>query len=431
MKMSETFRILMLGWEYPPKISGGLGSAIEGMANALAEKGIEVDILLPKVHSSHKPSPNVRLLDASKMKLKERQWTEEVEEIEEIRKMEFGKTFLPYLPPEIFAYEKKEKVVRKVKKVFKERQAADAIELSGEYGPGIFIQIKKYALLAQEIITSKHYSAVHAHDWMTFNAAALLQKTTDLPVIFHVHSIESSRNGIFGNEEVSSIEKGGLANAKKIVAVSQRLKNEIVNDYGVDHSKIAVIPNGLSSRMTSVRAGSNLKVGFVGRLTSQKGPSHFLDIAKELKSRLSNISFEIVGDGYLLPELKKKAHHLNLTNQITFTGFITPSEVTKHLKSFDLLIAPSESEPFGLVILEGIFAGLPVITSDNTGIAEFVPSLPQMPNWNTFELTRKCIEILSEEKTRIELVNQCQLEAKDLKWANTAKKLIKVFKAAS
>lgn len=412
----------MLIWEFPPEISGGLGIAGAGIVKSLTASGCKVDVLLPKVSRTH-ASHGASLLDASTMDIEEALWTQDEEVVETVKKMEFGSHLVPYLPPEEFAREVTSKQSRKIEVQSKERVAADGIELEGGYRHDVLSQVRKYALLAYQQAQSGAYDIVHVHDWLTFPAGALIQAAGQ-HVVFHVHSLETDRNGIYGNAEVSQIEREALTKAKYIVAVSNRTRAAVSHHFEVNEDTIEVIPNGLDEEFRPAQnVNGAVRIGFVGRLTHQKGPNYFLDIAKELKARLPDGTFELIGEGYLMPELKKKAHHLNLSKTINFRGFLSHDETMEQMKHLDLLVFPSVSEPFGLVALEAIAHGVPVVASPNTGIAEFVGSIPQVENWNVYEAARLCYRLLSEDRFRQETVAQCQEEAKKLSWDESGARL--------
>ena len=413
----------MLSWEYPPKISGGLGVACEGIAEGLVKQGHEVTVLLPRLHDGQKSKKNLHLASAAGTIVHREAWTEKVEEIEEFTDLQFGTALLPYLPSFVFL-EKENTYTRKVirdKQV--EKITLESIEITGEYSGLIFSEIYKYALLAKQKATEEQYDVVHVHDWVTFKAGQLIQSTTQLPVFYHVHSIETDRNGHYGNPEVSKIEKESLVNAKYVISVSERLRQSVSESYGLSEEKVEVIPNGISHKFKSYDPNKSGRLGFVGRLTNQKGPANFLDLAQDLRGRLPNLKFDIVGDGYLMPELRKKVERLNLMKKVQFHGFLSPQKARKVMGSLDLLFIPSNSEPFGLVILEAIAMGVPVITSPNTGIAEFIPSLPQIENWDVFGQSKMVNDLLFDEEKRIGVIKKCQEEARHLTWDSAASRL--------
>ena len=410
----------MLSWEYPPHISGGLGTACEGLSTELGRKGHAVDLLLPKVLEDHKAKRNVSLLSASDINVDEPLWTEEVEITKTLKKLHFGTNLLPYLPAEHFIEEYEETVTEKKTVVKGERKAVEGINLTGKYGSNTFGEIHKYALIAAQQALNNHYDIVHAHDWVTFKAAELIQNLTKTPVFFHSHSIEFDRNGVHGNPVVTEIEKSAISKARYVLAVSHRLKKTIATHYSRKEEDLEVVPNGLTSSVSQAKTpATKRRLGFVGRLTHQKGPSHFLDIAQDLRSKFPNLEYRIVGDGYLMPELRKKVDHINLAQKVSFSGFIPPNRVKAEMRKMDLLIAPSQSEPFGLVILEALFHGIPVITTPETGIAEFIPSLPQIPSWDTFQYSQLIAKLLGDEKERLALLEKCQAEASSLTWSNS------------
>ncbi|MDW3196836.1 MAG: glycosyltransferase family 4 protein [Cytophagales bacterium] len=420
--MSAPLKILMLCWEYPPLITGGLGNASGGLANALVKQGHEVEVLLPKVEPEHDTGDQPKISDLSQLILDEKVWVENKEVVEKVKDLQFGVNLLPYLPPQYFTTEREREVVYTETKVSKEVSTVEKIELEGGYGEQLMGEIQKYALLACQKVQEGNYDIVHANDWMTFRAGSLIQKLTKAPVVFHVHSVESDRNGLGANPEIAQIEKEALIHAQYIVSVSKRLQKQIARDYGVNERKIEVVPNGVSGRWKSTKVlGKTPVVGFIGRLTHQKGPSYFLDVARELRSKVPGIKFMVIGDGYLKEEMKAKAQRLNLP--IVFTNFLEGKELTQARNQLDLLIVPSLSEPFGLVILEGMQAGIPTITTKNTGIAESIPELPQLEPWDTFQLTRLSERLLSQASERKQLMDACQKAGKKLTWKVSAKKV--------
>ena len=424
--MSGRLKVLMLCWEYPPLITGGLGNASGGLANALAKQGHDVEVLLPKVEPAHVAGEPPKLTDLSKSVLNEKIWVDDKEVVEKVRDQQFGLNFLPYLPPQYFAEEREIEVVRSEKKISKEVSTVSEVELEGGYGTQLMIEIQKYALLACQKVQEGDYDIIHAHDWMTFRAGSLIRKLTHKPVIFHVHSVESDRNGVGANPEIAQIEKDSLIHARYIVAVSHRLQRQISGDYGVDARKIEVVANGVSGKWRSSRQpGQSPVVGFIGRLTHQKGPTYFLDIARELRSGVPGVKFMVIGDGYLKEEMEAKAQRLNLP--MVFTGFLEGKALSKARSQLDLLIAPSLSEPFGLVILEALQAGIPAITSKNTGIAAFIPELPQLEPWDAFQLTHLSGKLLNQEKERKQLLENCQKAGKKLTWDASAKKVADLY----
>ena len=413
----------MLSWEYPPKISGGLGVACAGMAEALAKKGHEVTVLLPRLHEGQKGKKNLKLQSAAGTIMHKEVWMEQVEAMEEFTELKFGTALLPYLPSFVFL-EKEETYTRKVlreKQV--EKITLEQIDITGEYSGLIFSEIHKYALIAKQTAAQGQYDVIHVHDWVTFKAGQLIQTTTQLPVFYHIHSIESDRNGHFGNPEVAKIEKESLVNAKYVISVSDRLSNSIGQGYGLSQDKIEVIPNGTEDTFKAYGAKKSGRIGFVGRLTNQKGPANFLDLVQDLRGRQPHLMFDIVGDGYLMSELRKKVERLNLTKKVKFHGFLSPEKAKKVMGNLDLLFIPSNSEPFGLVILEAISMGVPVITSPNTGIAEFIPSLPQVENWDVFGQSKTVTDLLFDESKRIATIKKCQEEARHLTWESAADRL--------
>jgi glycosyltransferase involved in cell wall biosynthesis len=212
------------------------------------------------------------------------------------------------------------------------------------------------------------------------------------------------------------------------VAVSQRVANQLITDYGIAKSKITVVANGHSPLNSSVHTKKKYQtVGFVGRLVHQKAPSIFLEIARGLASRLPDLKFIVVGDGYLKHDLMEALRHYNLQHLFTFHGFTTPAETQKIMSTFDLLVVPSVAEPFGLVALEAAEMGVPVVISKGSGVCEFIPSLQQVESWNVYEFVQKSEQLLTDEVFRKEVVSQSVKCAEKLTWENAAEKISTLY----
>ena len=423
-------KILVLTWEYPNAISGGLGVAVGGISKALAQNGHDVDILLPQINKGHNED-HVKLIDGASIRLDKALFSEEKEIVEEIKTINFSEVLLPYLPPQVFEEEVSIKTKKKVLDDTPEYLILDKVGFTGGYDDNLLLQTRKFAYLALQVCNKKDYDFIHCHDWPTFLAGLNLQKK-GCQTAFHVHSLEIDRNTKSPIKEIMALEKDTLAKAKRIIAVSRKVKTTIINEYGTAGDKISVIPNG--SIEASLQKGndkgtmdSKLKIGFVGRFTPQKGPLSFLDIALHLKSKGIEADFTMVGDGYMMDDVKTKIDKLNLRSDITITGFLPQKETIDLMASFDLMILPSLAEPFGMTALEAIQLKVPVITTPNGGLSEFVPSLVQKPIWDMYGIGQSAYDLLFDKEKRNKIIGQCLKEASNLTWSNTAKSISKLI----
>lgn len=413
-------QILMLGWEYPPHISGGLGIASQGLARALSENH-EVDFLLPRLRKEHSES-TIRLVDAERS-FDSSNWLRKKELTKTIKFLDIGVELLPYMPPQYFAREKMAESKETVVSETDESRLIKSIKLTGTYHENLHAELKKYALIAAHQASKKAYQIVHAHDWMTFQAAIAVKKAANASFIAHIHSTEYDRNGEHGDPAIIEREKEGLECADRVIAVSHRVKEVLTSRYQIPASKIDVIFNGFdSTKYGKERAAyaSSKIVGFAGRFVHQKGVLQFVDIAREISNKDRDVHFVMAGDGYLMEEVREKIAKFNLTKKITLTGFLAYDKMQRTLKHFDVLVLPSVSEPFGLVALEAVHQNISVVTSEASGLAEYIPSLPTAPQWDIFSFTRKVLAQLEHTYMSKNTVEKCFKEAKNLTWKKSA-----------
>lgn len=410
-------KILMLGWEFPPVISGGLGVASQELAESLAVSGHQVTFLLPK-KTSQQASNRIKLVDASLMKPDPALWKKQQEVLKET---ELGKYVLPYLPARTFVKARKtQKTITNLLSA-EEAELLQKIELTGTYEGDLRAELVKYALLAVQVAMEGEFDVVHAHDWITFKAGKMVKERLKLPLFLHVHSTEHDRNGVHAQQFVIDEEAQGFVAADHIFCVSEQLKNTVSSRYKIEPAKISIAPNAASVKASTTRRTAQPRnIAFIGRLTPQKSPGTLIDIARDLTSRGFDFNYFIIGEGFLRPELEARAKASNLNGRLAFTGFLSRPKLLKQLNDIDLLIAPSVSEPFGLVILEAVLKNIPVAAARGVGVAEFIPSLPQVDRWDQFSLVKLTEKLMTDKAYRTYITRQCSAEASGLSWKNTA-----------
>lgn len=415
----------MLGWEYPPIISGGLGIASQGLAKELSLSH-QIDFLIPKIQKGH--LQDINLIEAEGQ-FDPSLWKRSETIKEKLSFLEVGVKLLPYAPAKFFEQKKEASKTYKILSETEESELIRSIRLTGKYNDKLHAEISKYALIATQIAGRDTYDIVHGHDWMTFSAGKAVKEALGIPLVAHVHSTELDRNGSYTDPEIIRIEKEGCHAADHIIAVSHKVRSVLVNQYEVPQEKITVIPNGGFKRKEIKKSRKKFKkIGFVGRFTHQKGPLKFLDIARELVSDQNDIKFIMAGGGFLEEDIKTKIVQLNLSSKFELKGFIPKDEVDKLMSELDFLIIPSASEPFGLVALEALQNHTLVITTEGNGAGEFIPSLPQIPHWDIFTFCHTITELLNDPKKYQSLLSNCMDEAKDLTWKASALATFDVYK---
>ena len=422
-------KILMLGWEFPPTISGGLGVASQGLAEAMAKKGNQVIFLLPK-KNDEQVSKNVQLVDASSLTPDIDFWKEKKVYTETLAETSIGSLLLPYLAPEVFTQVREVKKQKTVLQPTQESELLENIELTGSYEGNLGAETLKYALLAVQVAQQEKPDIVHAHDWITFRAAVMIKKTFGIPIVLHVHSIEQDRNGVYAQQDVMEEEKTGFDHADQLIAVSQKLKYAIIGAYGIDGSKITVVPNVLDIKGDSKENNKPKQIAFIGRLTHQKSPSIFIDIARDLCSKGYEFNFSVIGDGYLKSDLENRVASSNFSSRVRFHGFLDRTELLRMLHTIDLLVVPSASEPFGLVALEAILKGIPVAAARGIGLGEYIPSIPQVERWDHFSYVQLIERLMTDQEYRNDVTETCLKEAKKLTWSKAIQLTESAYKQA-
>lgn len=413
-------KILTLGWEYAPKISGGLGVACQGLTEAMAAAGHEVTFLLPKKVKGQ-VSKKVKLVDASETEPNPDIWKKKKEHIEIIKEVEIGQYLLPYLPPQTFTIAKEKQKIFTTYEDTGESEILRQIKLTGEYEGNLQAELFKYALLAVQLAKEENYDVVHAHDWVTFKAGMMVKEMAEVPFVAHLHSTEFDRNGVHAQDFIIREEQKGLQSADHIFCVSHQLRETVCSRYNIPRSKISVAPNASLLKAPKNEKPDNPKnIAFVGRLTHQKSPATFIDIARDLTSRGHDFQYFVIGDGYLKDDLESKVAGSNFASRIKFTGFLNRKELLKTLGEMDLLITPSTAEPFGLVILEAILKNIPVAAARGTGVAEFIPSLPQVDRWDHYSYVKLVEKLMTNDEMRSYAIQKCREEAGKLSWKGTA-----------
>jgi len=420
--------VLMLGWEYPPHISGGLGIASQGLAKQLSNSH-DIDFLIPKLKSKHH-SKRPKLLEADNM-FSPTAWYKEKKKYRELNFLEIEVELIPYLPAKYFEKYRTEILEEKELTPTEESEIIEAIKLTGTYSKNLFAETKKYALISAQIAGIKKYDVVHCHDWMTFSAGIAIQKSAQIPFVAHIHSTEIDRNGVFANKEIFEFEKAGLIAANLVICVSQKVKNLLINHYKIPEKKIKVVPNGFETPTVATKKSSGKKsiptVGFAGRLVEQKGPLRFVDIARKIKNSIGEVNFSVCGDGHLLYDLKQKVSHSNLESSFQINGFLNHEKMMIEFGKFDVLIMPSISEPFGLVALEAINLNVPVVCSNQSGILDFIPSIPNFEYWDDFSVASTAVKLIQDEEYKKNIVQNCRKEAEKLTWKHAATSVSKLY----
>ncbi|HEX9804102.1 MAG TPA: glycosyltransferase family 4 protein, partial [Candidatus Dojkabacteria bacterium] len=286
--------------------------------------------------------------------------------------------------------------------------------------------------LVKNFALDLEFDVVHAHDWMTFLAALEVRNVTGKKCVLHVHATEIDRTADNPHELIFNIEKYVLNEADKVIAISEYIKNTLIERYGVDSSKIEVIHNALSSEHThdinySLNISKGKTVMFLGRAVVQKGVETFIQIAKRVLEKLPDTTFIFAGDGPLLPYVIDKVCQLGIQDNVIFAGSVDRYEGDVLFSTADLYLMTSISEPFGITALEAINQGTPVIITKTSGANEVLPNALKADFWDIDKFADFTVNILQDEILYEELLENQRKDFSKLTWKNQVEKMIGIY----
>lgn len=429
-------QVLMLTWEYPPFIVGGLGIACYGLFKALVEKGIKIYMILPTEEKVFFEITTPLEADFPVAKY----WDKK-----QIRPVPLKFYQFRYLEPEGGYVSLKEIISQHLDlsdQITKKPQIKEPLavpqpvlvrvsELLNKENH-LITKVKKYTQNVLEIAKHLEFDFVHAHDWLTYPAGLFLKSTYKKPLISHIHATEFDRAIGYGHPIIHEIEYLGLNFADKVIAVSNYTADIIKEHYFVPSEKIKVIYNAfttLTQEPKKIKKFRHPVILFLGRLTPQKGPKIFLEIAKRvLKNYPKEVKFMIAGTGEMERELMLEAASEGVGTHILFTGFLTRSEVEEALSMADIVVMPSVSEPFGIVALEAMYFGCALIISKQSGASEILENVFKVDFWDVDKIVEILIDLLENPSKLKEIQEKVKKEVSHIRWENRAEEMIKVYK---
>lgn len=418
-------RILMFGWEFPPYISGGLGTACHELTRTLCRHDNEITFVVPKAPGAipathvdlvealpsersttgtgkqHVPSPNVVPVDSAlRPYLNEREYQALLSALQPIDNGKPRRTSILATP--------------------------------AHYGNNLMDEVERYSGMADELAIQEDYDLIHAHDWMTFLAGIRAKYATGKPLVVHVHSIEYDRSGGRINPGIWAVEKQGMEAADHVIAVSHYTRNLILSHYGIAPSKVSVVHNAVTrsharTMYHTPHAGGKKTVLFLGRVTAQKGPDFFVEAAAKVLERTQDVVFVMAGSGDMLPRLVERVAELQIGSRFHFTGFLQGHDVERLYAMSDLYVMPSLSEPFGISPLEAMAYDVPVIISKHAGVNEILPQALTVDPWNIDDIANKILAVLTYPALSRDLLRNSRKALKTIRWEVAAERVQMIY----
>ena len=425
-------RVLMFGWEFPPHIAGGLGTACEGIVKGLAYNGVETLFVMPNASGDEDQSATT-ILNASDVAVQNVSSTVE-EFINKVKFFYVDSNIVPYVDPdEYFA------AIEKMKAEGRNQTTVgfgQKFRFSGKYGANLLEEVSRYAQVGGTIAMQHvdEFDLIHAHDWLTYLAGIAAKELTGKPLVVHVHATSYDR----GDEKhmdtrVLDIEKRGMMAADRVVTVSDLTRNIVINKYGIDPAKVVTVHNAVdfSGRedITVERGVKDKVVTFLGRITFQKGPEYFIDAAAKVLKRTKNVRFVMAGSGDMMNRAIRQVARLGISDRFHFTGFLRGAQVQEMFALSDVYIMPSVSEPFGISPLEAMRTGVPSIISHQSGAAEVLKYALKVDFWDVDALADDIYALVSYPALTRFASREGYDEVNELKWNGATAKLKKVYES--
>ncbi len=423
-------KVLMFGWEFPPHITGGLGTACYGMTKGLMKNNVEVIFVVPKAYGDESQEA-VRLVNASDVSIDIRK-TGELEFWKNITYLEVNSSLVPYVGPEAFdnLIETSEKsTVSTESSIFNERYS-----FSGKYGDNLLEEVARYALVGAQIARESEFDVIHAHDWLTYAAGIAAKEASGKPLVVHMHATEFDRTGENVNQRVYDIERQGMLAADRVITVSNLTRNIVIEKYGIDANKVFTVYNAVEPM--DQLPGVVLKVEkhvpekivtFLGRVTFQKGPEYFIEAAYKVLQRDPNVRFVMAGSGDLLEKMIRRVAQLRISTRFHFTGFLRGENVDRMFLMSDVYVMPSVSEPFGISPLEAMRSNVPVVISKQSGVAEILQHALKVDFWDIDAMADAIYGLLQYKSLPEMFSKHGAIEVENLKWENASKHIKKIY----
>lgn len=416
-------KVLMLGWEFPPIINGGLGVACHDLSSAMSELA-NITMIVPKSSLDFKMK-NMNLVGINNV------------DVNEYGSMPGPEQKLPFdlktIPADINPYYMEEP--------FRDESHTNsgnsntlegqlkAFNIDNLYGGDVINKVMQYADITARLASKMDFDVIHAHDWMTMLAGMKIKQQSGKPLVMHIHSLEVDRSGTDSKGWVYELEKKGMEFADLLIPVSKFTANNIHKYYGISLDKMQVVHNG-SNVVKSFKSKRRFKektVLFVGRLTRQKGPEKFLDIAAKVLETNPDVRFVMAGVGDYFKNMLEKSAYQHIGNRFHLTGFLNQEKLKYLFSVSDVYCMPSVSEPFGLSAVEAAQFGIPCVISKQSGVAEVLNGSLKFDFWDINKAAGCILNLLHDPILRKKVVKDASQNLSGITWEIAAQKVVEAY----
>lgn len=412
-------KALMFGWEFPPHILGGLGTASYGLTKGMHANGnMDISFVIPKPHGDEEKG-FARIIGAcdTPVAWRDVSWDYVASRI--------GKVMDPQL-----YFDLRDHIYADFN--YMNLNDLGCIEFSGRYPDNLMEEINNYSIVAGVIARTVPCDIIHSHDWLTYPAGIHAKNITGKPLVIHVHATDFDRSRGNVNPTVFGIEKDGMEHADHIITVSNLTRRTVIEKYGINPDKVttvhnAVIPLDYDLLNLKRRTHDEKVVTFLGRITMQKGPEYFVEVAAKVLKKNKNVRFVMAGSGDMMDDMIRLAARRGIADRFHFTGFLRGKEVYQMLRDSDVYIMPSVSEPFGISPLEAMEMGVPSIISKQSGCAEILTNVIKTDYWDIDAMADAIHAIISYPALYNQLREDGIEEIHGITWEKAGKKVIDIY----
>jgi len=413
-------KALMFGWEFPPHILGGLGTASYGLTKGMHNNGdMDITFVIPKPWGDEEKG-FAKIIGASNTPVA---WRDVSWDYVQSR---VGKVIDPQL-----YFDLRDHIYADFN--YLRLNDLGCIEFSGRYPDNILEEINNYSIVAGVIARTVDFDIIHSHDWLTYPAGIHAKNVTGKPLVIHVHASEFDRSRGKPNPTVFAIEKDGMNNADHIITVSDLTRRTVIEKYGIDPAKVTTVHNAvipLSDDLLNLerRENKDKVITFLGRITMQKGPEYFVEAAAKVLQKTKNVRFVMAGGGDMEADMIRLAAKRGIADRFHFTGFLRGKEVYQMFRDSDVYVMPSVSEPFGISPLEAMEMGVPSIISKQSGCAEILDNVIKTDYWDIDAMADAMHALISYPALHNNLRDRGIEEIHQITWEKAGKKVIDIYK---
>lgn len=411
-------KALMFGWEFPPHISGGLGTASYGLTRGMAEQGdMQITFVIPKMWGDEDQS-FLKIIGACNIPVV---WKDN--DYDYVRRRMEGKMS----PEEYFHYR------NGIRYDFRRIGTDDlgCVNFSGRYPDNLLEEIGNYEAVASVLANSLEFDVIHSHDWLTYPAGVFAKHIAGKPLVIHVHATDFDRSRGNVNPTVYAIEKRGMDEADHIICVSNLTRNIVIEKYHQDPAKVSTVHNAVEPLpdADSFRKPPRPDkiVTFLGRITMQKGPEYFVEAAARVLQKTRHVRFVMAGSGDMMEKMIDLVAQRGIADRFHFTGFLRGRQVQEMLAASDVYVMPSVSEPFGISPLEAMQVGTPTIISKQSGCAEILNHAIKIDYWDIDAMADAIYAIVQYPMMYQSLHREGQAEVNTIRWYDAGLKVRKIY----